>query len=333
MKVYTSLLMWLFFFNCLSSCKGQPVFGDNLLHLDKTILLKDVKGRIDHLDVNLEDQVVYVAALGNNTVEAVDLRNNKVIGSIKDMDEPQGVCYIPQRHEIFIANGGNGECYFYNIRSFEKVATVSLKSDADDVRYDEATGKIYVGYGAGGIAIIDANTHQQTGDVKLPGHPESFQIDAKLRLLFVNVPDAHMVAVIDLVQLKVINQWVRDSPVANFPMAIDSIRHHVFIGYRHPSRLIIIDGKTGKEIITASMVGDADDLYFDSETGRIYISGGDGHISVFQFDKLNTCKQIANIATSSGARTSLFIPQLKLFVLAARAARGETAKIIVYKTG
>jgi hypothetical protein len=331
-KVYISLLLWLIFFNCLSSCNGQPVFGDSLLHLDKTILLKDVKGRIDHLDINLEDQVLYVAALGNNTVEAVDLRTNKVVGSIKNMDEPQGVCYIPQHHEILIANAGNGECYFYNVHSFEKVATVSLKSDADDVRYDEASRKIYVGYGAGGIAVLDADTHQQIGDLKLPGHPESFQLDARLQLLFVNIPDAHMVAVIDLVQLKVINRWIRQPPAANFPMAIDGIRHHVFIGYRHPPKLIVMDGKSGQEIAAASMVGDADDLYFDGESEKIYVSGGDGYISVFQFDTLNTCKQIANVATSSGARTSLFIPRLKAFILAARAASGEPAKIIVYKT-
>jgi len=332
MKAYILLLIWLLFFNCMSSCNGQPVFGDSLLHLDKTIVLKDVKGRIDHLDVNLQDQVLYVAALGNNTVEAVDLRNNKVIGSIKNMDEPQGICYIPQQHEILIANGGNGECYFYNVHSFKKVATVSLKSDADDVRYDEEKGKIYVGYGSGGIAVLDANTHQQTGDVKLPGHPESFQIDSKLQLLFVNIPDAHMVSVIDLVQLKVIKRWVRQSPAANFPMAIDGVRHHIFIGYRHPPKLIVMDGKSGQQIVAASMVGDADDLYFDGESERIYVSGGDGYISVFQFDTLNTCKQIANIATSAGARTSLFIPQLKAFILAARAASGEPAKIIVYKT-
>jgi len=331
MKIHHLLMIWLIFFNCLASCKGQPRYGDSLLKLDKTILLKDVKGRIDHMDINQEDQVIYVAALGNNTVEAVDLRNSKIIGSIKNLDEPQGVCYIPQHHEIFIANGGNGACYFYNARSLEKTATVSLESDADDVRYDETAKKIYVGYGAGGIAVIDADTHLQTGDVKLPGHPESFQVDANLQLLFVNIPDARMVAAIDLVQLKVINKWTRDSPAANFPMAIDSVRHQLFIGYRHPPKLIIMDGQNGREINSISIAGDADDLYFDRTSGKIYVSGGDAYINIFQFDGLNTSKQIANIATSAGARTSLLIPGLKLFVVAARATAEKSARLLVYK--
>src|SRR5260221_8672981 len=191
MKMRSTVLWLLAFCNGLPGCNGQKEFGANLLHLHKTIPLPGVKGRIDHMDINLKEQVLYVAALGNNTVEAVDLKNGRVIHSIKNLDEPQGIGYIPQHQEIFIANGGNGDCYFYNAHSFEKVAAIHLSSDADDVRYDSAERKIYVGYGAGGIAIIDADSHKQTGDIKLPAHPESFQIDKKLNLLFVNLPDAH----------------------------------------------------------------------------------------------------------------------------------------------
>src|SRR5205085_12520987 len=110
--------------NTFFSCKGQTEFGTNLLHLEKTIPLPDVKGRIDHLDINLKDQVLYVAALGNNTIEVVDLKNNTIIHSIKGLDEPQGVAYIPGTQEIFVTNGGNGDCYFYNAINFEKVAAV-----------------------------------------------------------------------------------------------------------------------------------------------------------------------------------------------------------------
>ena len=293
--------------------------------------MPDVKGRIDHMDINLKDQVAYVAALGNNTLEAVDLRNGKIIHSIKGLDEPQGVGYIPQHEEIIVANAGNGDCYFYNAHSFEKVATIHLSSDADDIRYDSIEKKIYVGYGKGGIAIIDADTHKQIGDIKLPAHPESFQIDKTLKLLFVNLPDAHMVGVIALAQFKLINQWVRNTPTANFPMALDAIKHRVFIGYRHPSKLVVLDGRTGKEISINTMAGDADDLYYDDKTAEVFVSGGDGYINIFQEQGTGTYKQIANIPTRSGARTSLLIPELKILVLAARAESGKPASILSYR--
>lgn len=315
-----------------TSCKSQSTFGEKYLQLNKTIALPNVKGRIDHIDVNVKERIVYVAALGNNTLEIVDLKNGKVIHSIPGLDEPQGVGYIPQTNEIFVANGGSGDCYFYNASTFEKTATIHLSSDADDVRYDSASHTIYVGYGEGGIAIIDANTHKQTGDVKLPAHPEGFQIDNKANVILVNVPDKNMIGIIDLAQLKLTNSWKRNSPSANFPMALDVQNNNAFIGYRHPARLVVLDITTGKEISSHNMVGDVDDLYYDENKKRVYISGGGGYINIFQQDAPGTFKQIMNMATRSGARTSLFIPQLQLFVLGERAEYGNPAQLTVYNT-
>jgi DNA-binding beta-propeller fold protein YncE len=312
------------------SCNAQKTTA-NILKPDKSIVLS-VKGRIDHMDVNLKDQIVYVAALGNNSLEVADLRSGKIIYSIRGLDEPQGVAYIPQTNEILVANGGTGDCYFYNARSFEKTGTIHLNSDADDVRYDSASKKIYVGYGDGGISVIDAVSHKQLEDIKLPAHPESFQIDKKLNLLFVNLPDAHMVGVVDLKKSSIISKWERETPSSNFPMALDSINHRVFVGYRHPAKLIVFEGSSGKEISNMAMVGDADDLYYDYNTNYVYVSGGSGSISIYHSPNGNRPNLIASIPTRTGARTSLLIPQLNLFVLAERADSGLPADLLIYKT-
>jgi hypothetical protein len=283
------------------------------------------------LDIDLKHRILYVAALGNNSLEVVDLSNGKIVHSIQGLDEPQGVAYIPQHEEIIIANGGSGDCYFYNANSFEKIAIIHLASDADDIRYDSIERKIYVGYGNGGIAVIDADTHKQVNDVKLPAHPESFQIDKKLNRLFVNLPDAHMVGVVDLNQMKLIAHWARNSPTANFPMAIDTVHHRVFIGYRHPARLVILNAVNGTELTNIPMVGDADDLYYDNIFNEIFVSGGDGYINIFQHQINNIVIQIANILTTTGARTSLYIPKLKQFILAVRNESDKLANISIYK--
>jgi DNA-binding beta-propeller fold protein YncE len=299
--------------------------------LIKTILLPEVKGRIDHMDVNLKDQILYVAALGNNTLEVVDLTTGKILKSIKGLHEPQGIGYVPQTSEILVANGDNGDCYFYNSRGFEKTATLHLQADADDVRFDSASEKLYVGYGDGGISVIDPETHKQIADIKLPAHPESFQIDKKLNLLYVNLPNAKMVGVIELDRQIMTGKWERAQPSANFPMALDSIHHQVFVGYRNPARLIVFDGRSGKEIGNINMAGDADDLYYDLKTDRVFVSGGAGSIDIFQRQKDYSFAQIAGIPTRNGARTSLLIPQLNLFVLAERAVSGKPADLLVYK--
>jgi len=326
-----NILVILFVSLCsCNSCKGQSNFGEKYLQLQKTIVLPNVTGRIDHMAVNVKENIVYVAALGNNTLEAVDLRNGRIIHSIHGQDEPQGVEYIPRTHEIFVANGGNGDCYFYNASTFEKTATIHLPSDADDVRYDSASNAIFVGYGEGGIAIINANTHRQTADVKLPAHPEGFQIDSKANSIWVNVPDKNMIGVIDLVQLKLVKSLKRNSPSANFPMSIDVQNHRAFIGYRHPAKLVVVDMITGKDITWHDMVSDVDDLYYDMNNKRVYISGGGGFINIFQQDTAGSFTQITNMPTRSAARTSLLIPQLRLFVLAEREVSGNSARLLVY---
>jgi len=316
---------------CFCSCQAQES-GQQLLTLQKEIALPNVKGRIDHIDINLKDQVAYVAALGNNTLEIVDLKSGKVTGRISGLDEPQGVAYIEKHNELLAANGGTGECGFYNASTLKKTGSIKLADDADDVRYKVDEDKLYVGYGSGGIAIIDASSHKQVGDIKLPAHPESFQLDTKANKLWINLPGSGMIGVADLKQLKLIAKWSKLLPRANFPMAYDEMQHRIIIGYRVPAKLIVYDSETGKEIFSAPMVGDVDDLYWDAKNKSVYISGGGGAVDIFKQADDTTYKQIAHINTRNGARTSLLIPELGLFLIAARADGDQRAALLVYKT-
>lgn len=318
-----------------ADCNGQRVFGTGYLTLQRTISLPGVKGRIDHLAINLKDQTVYIAALGNNTVEVVDLKKGLDIHSITGLSEPQGVGYIPKTHELFVANGGNGNCYFYNTDSYEKTATVHLPSDADDVSYDSLTHKVYVGYGGGGIAVIDADSHKKLGDYPLPAHPERFQIDKKNHLIFVNVPNAGQIDVIDMKRGGTVRKWengLLSLPKFNFPMALDSVHDRLFVGYRLPAKLIVLNTQNGKKITSLNIAGNSDDIFYDYQTGRIYASNGDGSISIFSQENADIYRTIANIPTRKGARTSLLVPELHLYLLAERATGGKEAQLLVYKT-
>jgi DNA-binding beta-propeller fold protein YncE len=334
-----NVFLQLFFFTgaCFfSGCKAQSSFGENNLQLIKTISLPGVKGRMDHLDINLKKQIIYIAALESNSLEVVDINSGNVLHKITGLDEPQGVAFIPQSQEIFVANGGNGDCYFYNANTYEKAATVPLKSDADDVHYDSAARKIYVGYGRGGIAIIDANTHKKVGDVKLPCHPEGFQIDTKSKLLYVNLPSSDLISVVDLPKQELIKNISENYRSGNFPMAFDSLGDRLFIGYRHPGKLVVMNAKSGHRISTHDLTNDSDDLFYDQDSKRIYVSCGGGYsnlgyINIFQLESGNKCKQIANIPTRNGARTSLLVPQLNLFLLAAPSVHSHDADLVVYK--
>jgi len=310
------------------SCHSQKPFGEDQLILKQKIVLPNVEGRIDHMDADTKKQVVFVSALGNNSVEIVDIKNGKHLFSIKKLSEPQGIIFIPQTNEIMVANGGNGRCQFYDTETFQLKGMIELGSDADDIRYDSINKKVYVGYGSGGVAIIDPMKHQKVAGVKLPEHPEGFQIDYNLKKLFVNVPGAKQIDVIDLNSAKVIANWKTEYN-ANFPMAIDEPTHIIFVGYRHPAKLVAIDGNTGKTIAATELIGDSDDLYYDSRSKKIYASGGNGAINIYLFDH-SSFKKTASIETRSGARTSLLISALNTFIVAERAGGSEPAQLSVF---
>jgi hypothetical protein len=202
---------------------------------------------------------------------------------------------------------------------------VSLGDDADNVRFDGRL--VYVGYGIGAIAVIDPEAMQKVGNLALKGHPESFQLGDSGRV-FVNVPDAGMMVMGDLGTLRVRSEWANSGASANFPMALDRVGGRLFVAYRHPARLRTVSCATGEVLGTVACVRDADDVFYDPSSGLVIVSGGEGYVDVFRGGVL-----INHIATRRGARTGLWLPGERKFVLAVPARGVEGAELWVYGMG
>ena len=160
------------------------------LRLVETIPLPGVEGRIDHLAADPDGQRLFVAALGNNTLEVVDLAAHKVVHSIGGLHEPQGVAFLKDHSLLAVANGEDGACRFFDSKSFQLIDTINFQADADNVRYDPTNQRLYVGFGNGAMGVIDANGRKRLADIKLSAHPESFQLERKGMRIFVNIPTA-----------------------------------------------------------------------------------------------------------------------------------------------
>jgi outer membrane protein assembly factor BamB len=215
--------------------------------------------------------------------------------------------------------------------SYKLIKTVKFSDDADNIRYDANTRRVYVGYGSGGLGIIDAATGDQLGDIKLDGHPESFQLEKSGTRIFVNVPTSQKIAVVDRYKRAMITSWPTGGATANLPMAIDETHHRLFVGFRKPAGLIVFDTESGKVIANLDSPGDADDIFYDVARQRIYISGGDGFVGIIQQQDADHYKALAKIPTASGARTSLFVPELSRLYLAVPHRGAQRAEIRVYE--
>src|SRR5262245_47937416 len=180
---------------------------ENPLRLAQTIPLPAVEGRIDHLAVDVQSQRLFLAALGNNTLEVIDLKAGKVIHTVKGLREPQGVAFVPEANAVYVANGEDGACEAFAADSPAPLRSAKFSGDADNLRYDPGAKLLYVGYGDGAIGIFEALTGKIIGEIKLPAHPEAFALEQAGARIFVNIPKTKQVAVIDRMKRAVVAQW------------------------------------------------------------------------------------------------------------------------------
>lgn len=314
----------------LAGCaNAQPAGSAAPFTLEREIALPGVRGRIDHLAVDVAHRRLFVAEIANGSVDAVDLDTGQT-RRITGLSEPQGVAYLPAFDQLVVASGGEGSVRFYKAGSLEPVGSVKLGEDADNVRVDSATGLVAVGYGSGAIALIDPATRGVIRKIALPAHPEGFQIDGGRGRIFVNLPNARAVAMVDLATGQMAARWPAPH-LLNFPMALGAQRESVAIVSRLPARLSWLDANSGAIRQDMPTCGDADDVFRDDARRRWYVSCGSGMVDVFA-EHGATIVHVGAMPTRSGARTSLYAPALdRLFVAAPAGWPGGGAKLLILK--
>ena len=267
-----------------------------------------VEGRIDHFSFDLKTHRLFVCALENNTCEVIDADAGKVIHSIKDLRHPQGVRHLPRPNRLVIANAIDGSVVVYDASSFQPLHRVDLKEDADNVRHDADPDRAWVGHGAddGALALIDTSAGKVLKEIPVGGHPESFQFERHGNRVFVNVPTAQQIVVADAQTGKVIDRW-KPAYRRNFAMALDDDHHRLLIPCREPAHLLVLDTANGKQVADVVCVGDCDDIWFDHQAHRVYVTGGEGYVSVIEQKDADHYQTIGNVPTAAGARTSMFV--------------------------
>lgn len=305
------------------------------LVLTEAIPLESAKGRFDHFAMG--GGRLFVAALGSNAVEVINIGGRILDHTIPGIPDPQGIAFSQETNKLFVASG-RGKVYIYDAKSYDQIAAVDFQGGADNLRYDAATKRVYVGCGddegTGAIAMIDATTNQRlTEEYKLGGEPESFQLEKTGPNIYVNVPDLKQIVIVNRTT-KEISRWPLNGVAHNFPMALDEADHRLFIGVHTPPRLAVFDTRSGRLVAALPSVQDSDDLYFDSDRKRIYMPGGEGFIAAFQMTDPDHYRLLAKISTAIGAKTAGYFGKqgkgFDRFYLAVPARDGQSAEVRIY---
>jgi len=304
------------------------------LQLEEQIPVPGVAGRLDHFTADAKRRRLFVSALGNNTVEVIDVFAGKVIQSIKGLAQPQGPLYVPDVDKLYVANAEDGKVRVYDGATYALRKTIDFGKDPDNMRYDEASKTVFVGFGEddGGIAMIDPKTDERVGQVyKTEGHPESFQVEASGGRIFVNVPDAGFV--VESINRKSgeVTKWPLKGLRGNYAMALNEQDQRLFTITRKPPMMVVLNTETGNEVARMRAAGECDDVFFDASRKRIYVIGAEGFVSVFQQNDPDHYDLLANVQSQVGIRTGYFFVKRDRFYVGVPAKGSEPAQVWTYE--
>ena len=312
------------------------------LKLVQTIVLPGVKGRLDHMDVDVKGKRLFVAGLENGSIEVVDLRAGTRTRSIPGFKKPQGIFYSDRLKKLFVASGDDGMLRVYHGDSLRLLHSIALESGPNRVAYDSHTSRLYVGYDGkdggkdyGEVAVIDAKKDKRIGDIKVSAHPAEILTDNAGKTVFVAIPKLSQIEVIDSKTLEVAATW-KVKGERDGDMALDDGTHRLFVGTRTPL-MVVVNSASGAEVASLPTVEGMDGVYFDVAHKRIYISGGRGFdvgsVWIYQQKDADHYEFIGKVATRPGAGTSFWSPELNRYYVAAPAndKDKEDAAILVYE--
>jgi DNA-binding beta-propeller fold protein YncE len=311
------------------------------LRLVQTIALANVKGRIDHMDVDVKGRRLFVAGLENGTLEVVDLKEGKSIRSIPGFKAPQGIAYLPSLNKVFVASNDDGMVRVFRGDTFELLDSIQLDLGPNRVAYDPHTNLLYVGYGGrvakkdkGEVGIIDVKTDKHVGDIDVGLRAAEILMNKSGQTLFVFDNVAAKIQVIDTKKRTMVSAWQVSSERPG-DGAFDEANHRLLIGTRMPPTMTVMDSETGKEVTSLPTVDGMDGVYYDGIHKRVYVSGGRdmdvGYVFVYQQQDADHYSQIGKIPTRSFAGTSFWCPELNRYYVAAAANDKEEAAILVFE--
>jgi hypothetical protein len=323
-------------------CSARLAAQDNYpLRLVQTIPMPNVKGRIDHMDVDVKGKRLFVAGLENGSLEVVDLGAGKWSKSIPGFKKTQGIAYVPSLNKVFVASGDDGMLRVFRGDTLELLDSLKLEMGPNRVAFEPNSEILYVGYGGkdagkdyGQVGIIDAKADKRLGDIKVEAHPAELLLDKSGKTLYVFISAASKVQLVDTKKREVLSTWSTSSQ-RNGDGAFDEKTHRLFIGTRTPPQMIVMDSSSGKEVAALPTVEGMDGVYFNAKQKRIYISGGRdndvGYIFIYQQKDADHYEAIGKIPTRSGAGTSFWSPELNRFYVGAPASDKQEAAILVFE--
>jgi DNA-binding beta-propeller fold protein YncE len=309
------------------------------LRLVQTITVPGAR-KWDHFGVDLKGNRLFATSEEEPAVEVFDLKTNQHLQSLTEFKEPHNVLPFPELKKIFVVDGEASEVKILDYDSYNLLGRTELTIDADPVVYDPASKYLYVVNGGREaktptclISIVDTVTGKKLADMKLETNRlESMAIEKSGPRLFVNMTGINSIGVVDREKRAVVQTWPISAGKENVPLQYDEATHRLFLATRKPSKLVVVNADTGKEVASLDVADYVDDLAYDAAHHRLYAPGGGGNgaVSVVEQRGADDYQVVATVPTKPGAKTARLVPELNKYYVGVPAKDGQPAQILVF---
>lgn len=278
-----------------------------------------VKGRFDHLGVDLRGNRLFLAAESAHEVSVFNLRTGKYLRAISGIRIPHAIFVREDLDRIYVTDGGAGEVRIYDGKTYREIKSVKLKVDSDSIGYDPRTRDLYIDNGGGDanetysmLSVVNTTAGTKVADMKVDGDTlEAMALAKTSPRLYVNNPAKNWIDVVNRETRKIEATWPVTNCRRNVAMALDEPAHRLFTACRSGA-IAVFDTQTGKELQTLPIAQGVDDMVFDPGTHRLYASCGaeGGSIAVYHEDDPNHYTSLGVVLAAPGSKNEVLVPQL-----------------------
>lgn len=286
--------------------------------------LPTYSGDFDHFEVDTKGGKLFLAGEDGKALEVFDLGSGAFIKSIPGYGVPHSLLLMPERNELLVVDGGKPS-RILDAKTLATKRTITLPAGADSVAYDASTKHLWVVTGGKDVPQPDCNLIEidpATGKIfnKVhfdANHVEALAVEQQGDKLFINVTDKNKMAVVNKKTGKIVQWWPIKEARENAAVAFDEPNHRLFVVTRKPGMLVVLNSETGATVAKFKAPERSDQVVWDAATKRVYVTGGEGYIGVFQQNSADDYTQLARVPSAPGAKTAILVPSLHRLYVAA----------------
>jgi YVTN family beta-propeller protein len=257
----------------------------------------------DYIVVDTDNRRLYVTHY--QKIEVLDADTGKSVGQITDTPGVHGIALVNSQGKGFTSNGKADTVSVIDLNTLKHVAEIKAGKKPDAIVYDPGTDRVIVSNGdSDDVTVIDATTGKVFGTIPVGGAPEYSAADGK-GTVWTNLEDKNAFVTIDLKTLRV----RKTTPIVGCEepasMAFDLANRRLFIGCKN-QMLAVVDADAGKVVQTLPIGVHVDATIYDAANKLIFVSTGDGFLTVVRQDSPDKYSLLENAKTMRGAKTLAF---------------------------